>query len=362
MVDWQSMQHRNTDTQGDNERDRCSNTEEGQPWPTFSKNSPHCPISREGQLGIRSFAGNVHPAVLQSWWDRTSWLSEQIRVSAMKRYQHGEIRDIKRTLPRNCVLVRKVMVTPLRTLFMAPEVMMTNRVVRRFGEENALRCVFRDDSGARLIVKDFVQGPCYDQQSSIVANIVQRTLSHGVEINNRHYHFLAWSNSQMRDHGCYMYASTLNRRTGDKAMTVEDMREWMGDFSSSKNVPKLMSRMGQCFTQAQPTVSITLDEWCVEADVEGGAGHPETHEPYCFSDGCGRISPSLARRVALALQLDIVPSCYQVRFKGFKGVLAIDPSLDLARNGPKVVFRMFDLTLIFVIYSGMFWKLTSRGI
>ncbi|XGW34040.1 hypothetical protein V3C99_018084, partial [Haemonchus contortus] len=89
-----------------------------------------------------------------------------------------------------------VMVTPLRTLFMAPEVMMTNRVVRRFGEENALRCVFRDDSGARLIVKDFVQGPCCDQQSSIVANIVQRTLSHGVEINNRHYHFLAWSNSQ----------------------------------------------------------------------------------------------------------------------------------------------------------------------
>ncbi|KIH47054.1 hypothetical protein ANCDUO_22889 [Ancylostoma duodenale] len=89
----------------------------------------------------------------------------QIRVSAMKRYQHGEVRDIKRTLPRNCVLVRKVMVTPLRTLFMAPEVMMTNRVVRRFGEENALRCVFRDDSGARLIVKDFVQGPCYDRNS-----------------------------------------------------------------------------------------------------------------------------------------------------------------------------------------------------
>ncbi|KJH45340.1 RNA dependent RNA polymerase [Dictyocaulus viviparus] len=222
---------------------------------------------------------------------------------------------------------------------MAPEVMMTNRVVRRFGEENALRCVFRDDSGARLIVKDFVQGPCHDQQSSIVANIVQRTLSHGVEINNRHYHFLAWSNSQMRDHGCYMYASTLNHRTGDVSMTVEDMRKWMGDFSSSKNVPKLMSRMGQCFTQAQPTVPILPNECAVEDDVEGGAGHPETHEPYCFSDGCGRVAPSLARRIALALQLEIVPSCYQVRFKGFKGVLAVDPSLDLMKNGPKIVFR-----------------------
>ncbi|VDL73713.1 unnamed protein product [Nippostrongylus brasiliensis] len=216
-----------------------------------------------------------------------------------------------------------VMVTPLRTLFMAPEVMMTNRVVRRFGEENALRCVFRDDS----------------EQSSIVSNIVQRTLSHGVEINNRHYHFLAWSNSQMRDHGCYMYASTANRRTGDMPMTVEDMREWMGDFSSSKNVPKLMSRMGQCFTQAQPTVAIMPGDCCVEDDIDGGCGHPETREPYCFSDGCGRISPSLARRIALILQLDVVPSCFQVRFKGFKGVLAIDPCLDLAKGGPKIVFR-----------------------
>ncbi|VDM52303.1 unnamed protein product [Angiostrongylus costaricensis] len=262
-----------------------------------------------------------------------------VRVHAIKRCQRGDVRDLRKSLPRNCVLVRKVMVTPLKTLFMAPEVMMTNRVVRRFGEENALRCVFRDDSGAKLIVKDFVQGPCYDQQSSIVANIVQKTLSHGLQINNRHYHFLAWSNSQMRDHGCYMYAPTLDCRTGDVSMTVEDMRKWMGDFSGTKNVPKLMSRMGQCFTQAQPTVTILPSECSVQDDVEGGAGHPETGESYCFSDGCGRVAPSLARRIALALQLDIIPSCYQVRFKGFKGVLAIDPSLDLVTNGPKIVFR-----------------------
>uniref|UniRef100_A0A0K0DD89 RNA-dependent RNA polymerase n=1 Tax=Angiostrongylus cantonensis TaxID=6313 RepID=A0A0K0DD89_ANGCA len=256
-----------------------------------------------------------------------------VRVNAIKRCQRGDVRVLKKSLPRNCVLVRKVMVTPLKTLFMAPEVMMTNRVVRRFGEENALRCVFRDDSGAHVMTVTF------HKQSSIVANIVQKTLSHGLQINNRHYHFLAWSNSQMRDHGCYMYAPTLNCRTGDVSMTVEDMRKWMGDFSGTKNVPKLMSRMGQCFTQAQPTVTILPGECSVEDDVEGGAGHPETRESYCFSDGCGRVAPSLARRIALALQLDIVPSCYQVRFKGFKGVLAIDPSLDLMKNGPKIVFR-----------------------
>ncbi|VDO05480.1 unnamed protein product [Haemonchus placei] len=144
----------------------------------------------------------------------------------------------------------------------------------------------------------------------------------------------------MRDHGCYMYASTISGHTGHVSMTVEEMREWMGDFSSSKNVPKLMSRMGQCFTQAQPTVQILQEVCCVEDDVEGGSGHPETREPYCFSDGCGRVASSLARRIALALQLDVVPSCYQVRFKGFKGVLAVDPSLDLSQECPKIVFRL----------------------
>uniref|UniRef100_A0A7I5EEI1 RNA-dependent RNA polymerase n=1 Tax=Haemonchus contortus TaxID=6289 RepID=A0A7I5EEI1_HAECO len=143
----------------------------------------------------------------------------------------------------------------------------------------------------------------------------------------------------MRDHGCYMYASTISGHTGDVSMTVEEMREWMGDFSSSKNVPKLMSRMGQCFTQAQPTVQILQEVCCVEDDVDGGSGHPETREPYCFSDGCGRVASSLARRIALALQLDVVPSCYQVRFKGFKGVLAVDPSLDSSQKCPKIVFR-----------------------
>lgn len=264
------------------------------------------------------------------------------RVDAYRRLELGETvrtTDLHRSLPKNCVMVRKVMVTPLRILFMAPEVMMTNRVVRHFGEENALRCVFRDDSGMRLTVKEFLQGTNNDQQSAIIAGIVQRTLSHGVQIHDRHYYFLAWSNSQMRDHGCYMYAPPWDPLTGEISMTIDQMRQWMGDFSGSKNVPKLMSRMGQCFTQAQPTINLTPDMWIVEMDVEGGEGHPETGEAYCYSDGCGRISARLAREIALILKLHIVPSCFQVRFKGFKGVLAIDPMLDLVPRGPQVIFR-----------------------
>ena len=50
------------------------------------------------------------------------------------------------------------MITPLRRLFMPPEVMMTNRVVRQYGEEHALRCVFRDENGGKIQIKDFSSG------------------------------------------------------------------------------------------------------------------------------------------------------------------------------------------------------------
>ena len=73
----------------------------------------------------------------------------------------------------------------------------------------------------------------------------------------------------MRDHGCYMYAPSPDPVTGE-LRTIEDMRKWMGDFSNVRNVPKLMSRMGQCFTQAQPTVVLKQHEWTVEPDIEGG--------------------------------------------------------------------------------------------
>ena len=143
----------------------------------------------------------------------------------------------------------------------------------------------------------------------------------------------------MRDHGCYMYAPIVNPKTGVEETSIEQMRDWMGNFSNVKSVPKLMSRMGQCFTQAQPTIVMTPEMWTVEKDFEGGEGHPETREKYCFSDGCGRIAPSIAKEVSKILDLELIPSCFQVRFKGFKGILVVDPVLDMIDGKEKVVFR-----------------------
>ncbi|GMR32585.1 hypothetical protein PMAYCL1PPCAC_02780, partial [Pristionchus mayeri] len=237
-----------------------------------------------------------------------------------------------RTIPPNCVLVRKLMVTPSRVLPMAPDVMMTNRVVREFGSEHALRIVYRDEGGQKLRVNDFGA----DQMAPLLIDMVKNTMDKKVNICGRDYQFLAWSNSQLRDRGCYMY-SQVEKEDGT-VVTIDMIRDWMGNFSSSKNVPKLMSRMGQCFTQAQPTVTLNAGEWEIDADIVGGAGHAETKELHTFSDGVGRMSLKLARELAEMLELKIVPSCYQVRFRGFKGVLTIDRTLD-APGFPKVIFR-----------------------
>lgn len=62
-------------------------------------------------------------------------------------------------------------------------------------------------------------------------------------IAGRHFVYLGSSNSQMRDNGCYFY----DDGEGGKASSI---RNQLGKFDLG-NIPKMMSRMGQCFTQAK---------------------------------------------------------------------------------------------------------------
>jgi hypothetical protein len=52
------------------------------------------------------------------------------------------------------------------------------------------------------------------------------------------------------------------------------------------------------------------------------------HNGYTFSDGVGKISASLAEEVAIQMDLKSVPSAFQFRLGGAKGVLTVDKDLD----------------------------------
>ena len=134
---------------------------------------------------------------------------------------------------------------------------------------------------------------------------------------------LASSPSQLRDHVMWMYAKDSSGRTAD------DIREEMGNFSQISNVAKKMARMGQTLSSSQETISIEEDEYEVVDDVSWpGSVHPESGKPYCFSDGVGSISSELMRDVAKCLRWEVdPPSAVQIRFKGCKGMLCLDPTL-----------------------------------
>uniref|UniRef100_A0AC35F2N3 RNA-dependent RNA polymerase n=1 Tax=Panagrolaimus sp. PS1159 TaxID=55785 RepID=A0AC35F2N3_9BILA len=100
-------------------------------------------------------------------------------------------------------------------------------------------------------------------------------------------------------------------------------------------ISKMMSRMGQCFTQArQLGIEIGRDSYSEIFDFTGGAD--SNGKPYTFSDGCGMVSQEFCRKIVSDLKLgDCLPSCYQIRFRGYKGVVLMNISLDETRNWAK---------------------------
>ena len=142
---------------------------------------------------------------------------------------------------------------------------------------------------------------------------MKRALANGITIGDRHYEFLAFGNSQFRQHGAYFFAPTPHLR-------ADHIREWMGDFTQIRTVAKYAARIGQCFstTRAIGGTKVQVKEIL---DVK--------RDDFNFTDGVGKISESLAKLVAAELRLPYIPSVFQFRLGGCKGVLAVWPD---ARN------------------------------
>ncbi|CAM0952748.1 unnamed protein product [Alopecurus aequalis] len=218
------------------------------------------------------------------------------------------------------VEVRRLLITPTRAYCLPPEVELSNRVIRHYYEvaDRFLRVTFMDEGMQPLnnnvlnfyaapIVKELMSNSF--QQKTTVYKRVKTFLTEGFHLCGRKYSFLAFSSNQLRDRSAWFFAD--NRNT-----TVESIRKWMGRFTS-KNVAKHAARMGQCFSSTYATVMVKPHE--VNENLED-----VERNNYTFSDGIGKITPDLAMEVAEKLQLtDSPPSAYQIRYAGFKGVIAV---------------------------------------
>ncbi|KAG6376279.1 RNA dependent RNA polymerase-domain-containing protein [Boletus reticuloceps] len=225
--------------------------------------------------------------------------------------------------PRGRFFCHHVTFTPTRLLLEGPTVTQSNRVIREYEgyEDHFLRVDFRDEDRLQYRWDRDVDGASYLQER------VGTLLKKGFDLAGRHFEFLGYSSSALREHAVW-YVSAFDY-PGKGKVTAQSIRESLGDFSGVITSPsKYGARMAQAFSATDPSVRIGRDQWSEIPDIEENGIN--------FTDGVGTISPGLAQLIHMALCKDnpallvnsIVPSAYQIRFLGCKGVVSVDPRLE----------------------------------
>ncbi|XP_027100775.1 probable RNA-dependent RNA polymerase 1 [Coffea arabica] len=252
-------------------------------------------------------------------YEPVQWLKDQYD-------KYDKLRQLPKSptlsLDDGLVYVRRVQVTPCKVYFCGPEVSVSNRVLRNFSEDidNFLRVSFIDEEWNKMFSTDLSPRIAANEngRTEIYERILS-TLKNGIVIGDKKFEFLAFSSSQLRDNSVWMFAS----RPG---LTAADIRTWMGDFSRIRNVAKYAARLGQSFSSSTETLNVGRHEIQMIPDIEVRGAYLGALK-FVFSDGIGKISYEFARQVAMKCGLrSFSPSAFQIRYGGFKGVVAVDPT------------------------------------
>ena len=182
-------------------------------------------------------------------------------ISVYYRARHNRFFDINseydsiQAMPSGIILdkwayVPRVYLTPYGVVPLSIKPMRGNRVLRerqRFGPaEHFCRVIIRDvDLGQPQ--KDFMQIAEQWIKNLIIA-------ANDVLIGNKRFHFLLCSNSQLRDRSFWFYSSYQGCR-------VEDIRRWMGDFSSETCIGTRIARMALSLTGTTPTIKVNTNSF-----------------------------------------------------------------------------------------------------
>ncbi|TFK34873.1 RNA dependent RNA polymerase-domain-containing protein [Crucibulum laeve] len=261
--------------------------------------------------------------------------SDETPIKCFQRVSRGFENNEAESAPQ-VFLCYHVSFTPTHTLLEGPYATQSNRVIRKYKghEQEFLRVDFRDEDRTSYGFDRDVD------PWEVLHERVELLLKEGFSLAGRHFEFLAYSTSALREHAVWFmhrfrYSDPEKPGSPERWLTAEEVRQDLGDFEGTellKQPSKLAARIAQAFTATESSVLVFKHEW-EEVDDLGPEQYPHT-------DGVGTISRSLANRIWKALcdkrkdhrQYTVEPSAYQMRFLGFKGVVAVDEQLD---NHPK---------------------------
>ncbi|KAI0077242.1 RNA-directed RNA polymerase [Panus rudis PR-1116 ss-1] len=144
-----------------------------------------------------------------------------------------------------------------------------------------------------------------------------RLFRQGLFLNGKQYRFYGHSNSQLRSRSCFLRDAQSDGELDERIYSF-------GDFRNINNAAKRAKRIGLLFSEAK--IDWTLDPRHTK-DIEDIVFNGEN-----FSDGCGLISIKFAKQLSKHKRIlfrgrPYTPSVYQIRYKGYKGVLMLHPEL-----------------------------------
>ena len=218
--------------------------------------------------------------------------------------EEEEEQKTKQPISRAACLIKKVIITPSREIFLEP-IERNTRITRKFDQPNSFIVVhFCDEDFSKLASSDHLLHNSMDIMLE----------KKGLKIKDKVFKFLGCSNSQLRGQSCWF--TCLDR---------EQVRDWIGDFSNITNTGKLIARMGLAFSSSILSKSIHLDKEVfekVEEDVPS-----DYNKSVLFTDGIGRMSTEFSKMVCKELKLVERTTAFQIRIGGVKGVISVDPKL-----------------------------------
>ena len=220
--------------------------------------------------------------------DRPPW------ESPIACFERIKVKYIQPKLTTSIFRCRHVTFTPTRMLFEGPYATQSNRIIRQFSgyEDYFLRVDFRDEDRLQYRWSREVDG------ASFVRERVGTTLKQGFEIAGKHFEFLAYSSSALREHAVWFMSPFQHPKYG--FVNSAKIRDQIGDFRGKeliKQPSKYGARLAQAFTATEASVTIKRSEWEQVEDIKPATYKEGDTSPNLFTDGLGSISRALGDKI-----------------------------------------------------------------
>ncbi|KAG8753682.1 hypothetical protein FRC12_011463 [Ceratobasidium sp. 428] len=256
----------------------------------------------------------------------------------------SQLRDERSQLTSIC---HHVKITPTAVFLTGPFSEQSNRIIRRYPgfESYFIRVSFTDEGDTRTHFDREVNTDAFAEDR------VGGFLKNGLQIANRYYALLAYSQSGFREHRCFFSSRFVFQGSN---VTPESIRTSLGDFTRVIHCPaRYGARMSQAFTATYPSIIISKSVILQLRELETEE-RPED-ETLQFSDGCGTISRELAKEVWEGMNEKLpesrrrerhehepIPSVFQIRIGGYKGMVRLDPRLTGRKLGLRPSMDKFE--------------------